>query len=68
MRSYIDLQRSVSDIYHPTPPDRVNTVKLVYKNSPCDQQRYGPFIQVVFLCRFNNMESISLGTCEMWSL
>ncbi len=26
------------------------------------------YTQVVFICRFNNMESILLGTCKIWSL
>ncbi len=40
------------------------TVKLVYKDHPI----CGPHTQVVFICRFNSMESIHLGTCKMWFL
>ena len=25
-------------------------------------------LNMVFICRFNNMESVPLGTCKMWSL
>ena len=26
----------------------------------------GPYTQVLFICRFSNMESIRLETCQMW--
>ena len=44
------------------------TGKLVYKDHPWDQKKCGPYTQVIFIYRFNNMESIPLGTCKMWSL
>ncbi len=37
------------------------TVKHVYQDL-ARVQTCGPYTQVVFICRFNNMESISLGT------
>ena len=45
-----------------------NTVKLVYKYHPRDQNKCTPYTQVVFICRFNSMESTYLETCKMWSL
>ncbi len=45
-----------------------NTVKLAYKDHPMHQQNMVFYTQVFFMCRFNNMENISLGTCKMWSL
>ena len=39
-----------------------------YKDHPRDQKICGPCIQVVFICRFNSMESIRLGTCNMRSI
>ena len=47
-----------------------NTVKLVYKDHPRDQRNVvlihlgGLYMEM----RFNNMESMPLGTCKMWSL
>ncbi len=42
--------------------------ELVYKDHPGDQQNLVLYTQVVFICRFNNMENIPLGTCKIWSL
>ncbi len=48
-------------------------MKLVYSDHPRDQQT-GPYTQVVFISRFNNMESISFGDLQnvvfigRWSL
>ncbi len=41
------------------------TVKLVCKDHPWGPTKCGPYTQVVFICRFNSMESIHLGTCKM---
>ncbi len=45
-----------------------HAVKLVYKDHAREQQSAVLYSQVVFMRRFNNMESIPQGTCEMWSL
>ncbi len=40
-----------------------------YKDHPRESgQKKCPYTQVAFICRFNTMESIPLGTCKMWPL
>ncbi len=45
-----------------------NTVKLVYKDHPRDQQNVVLYTQVVFIWKLKNIESIPLANCIMWSL
>ncbi len=48
-----------------------NTVKVVYKAHPLGPTKHGPYTQVVFVYRFinhDNMESMPLQNCKMWSL
>ncbi len=44
-------------------------MKLVCKDHSRDSgpTKCASFTWVVFICRFNNMEHIPLGTCKMWS-
>ncbi len=42
-----------------------HTVKHVYKDHPRDQQNVVFIHRCTQVCRFNNMESIPLGTCKM---
>ena len=50
-----------------------STVKLLYRNcyiktTHWNNTMWSLHTQVVFICRFNKMDSISLGTCKMWPL
>ncbi len=40
----------------------------VYEKTTLGTKKCGLHTQVVFICKFNNIESIHLGTCKMWSL
>ena len=40
----------------------------ICKIPPSGPPKCGPYTKVVFVCRFNSMESIHMGTCKMWSL
>ncbi len=39
-----------------------------YIKTTMGERKCGPYTHDVFICTFNNMESILLGTCIMWSL
>ena len=40
----------------------------LYIKTSLGTKKYGPYTQVVFICRFTKMESMLLGTCKMWFL
>ena len=39
-------------------------LELLYQDHPGDKLECGPYKQVVFICRFNKIESIPLRTCK----